>query len=36
MAALSIRGRCRVISDLKRTGIEEAGMDAFSRLLAKS
>jgi AcrR family transcriptional regulator len=36
MAALSIRGRCRVLSDLKRTGIEDAGLDAFSRLLAKS
>jgi AcrR family transcriptional regulator len=36
MAALDIRGRCRVISDDKREGIADAGLDVFSLLLEKS
>jgi AcrR family transcriptional regulator len=36
MAALTIRGRCRVISEEKRDSIEDDGLEAFILLLSKS
>jgi AcrR family transcriptional regulator len=36
MAALTIRGRCRVISEDKRAGIADAGLEAFTHLISKS